>query len=187
MACLSAGTLDYLAPEMLRNPSNDLEEGWIPQEQLDSLEITPYGPSIDIWAVGIIAYELVAGSAPFTLCGDEQQTMRRILEWNDIAFPRALSPQWADFVRCVLHTICAARSLFPCVFSPGCLCLFTGLHLCRCLQHVLPEQVCTNTASAHLRVQVHSRMQPASALTWLTFPGVLWRKTQMIAQMPPSC
>ena len=101
-ACV--GTLDYLAPEMLLNPSNDLEEGYIPEEQLEELAIKPYGPSIDVWAVGIIAYELVAGSAPFSLCGDEQQTMRRILDWHDIAFPNALSSQWADFVRCAAPT-----------------------------------------------------------------------------------
>jgi serine/threonine protein kinase len=108
----AAGTLDYLAPEMLRNPSLEMEEGHAPPEQLEAMAINPYGPSIDVWAVGIIAYELVTGTAPFTLCDDEEKTMRRILDWHDIGFPRALSPQWADFVRCVPSSCAQESSLW---------------------------------------------------------------------------
>ena len=40
------GTPDYLAPELLKSQ--------------------PYGGKIDLWAVGILMYELLVGSAPFS-------------------------------------------------------------------------------------------------------------------------
>lgn len=42
------GTLDYLPPEMV-NKKQECE----------------YDNSIDIWAIGVLAYELVTGKAPF--------------------------------------------------------------------------------------------------------------------------
>jgi serine/threonine protein kinase len=40
------GTVDYVAPELVYNE--------------------PYDAKIDIWAVGILTYELLTGCAPFT-------------------------------------------------------------------------------------------------------------------------
>lgn len=105
-----AGTLDYLAPEMLRNPSTGLEEGRASVDEIEYEGLAPYGSSVDVWAVGVIAYELVTGAAPFTRKGEpELDTMNRILQRYDIDFPGSMSPQWAHFVRCALEKDPARR------------------------------------------------------------------------------
>ena len=70
-------------------------------DELEREGLSPYGTSVDVWAVGLIAYELVTGAAPFTRKGEpELDTMNRILQRYDIDFPGSMSPQWAHFVRC---------------------------------------------------------------------------------------
>jgi serine/threonine protein kinase len=44
------GTLDYLPPEMC---------------EFDYGRIDPYDKTIDIWSIGVLAYELCVGSPPF--------------------------------------------------------------------------------------------------------------------------
>jgi serine/threonine protein kinase len=41
------GTIEYVAPEMLRNE--------------------PYGSSVDLWTVGVLAYEALVGRTPFAV------------------------------------------------------------------------------------------------------------------------
>mmetsp|Transcript_6462 Transcript_6462/g.887 ORF Transcript_6462/g.887 Transcript_6462/m.887 type:complete len:89 (+) Transcript_6462:223-489(+) len=45
------GTLDYLSPEVAKN--------------------TPYGKSVDIWALGILTYEFLMGKSPYANIKDE--------------------------------------------------------------------------------------------------------------------
>jgi serine/threonine protein kinase len=116
-SCMSrnAGTLDYLAPEMLVNPNTNLEEGLASPADLVHENISPYGPSVDVWAVGVIAYELVTGAAPFSRKGDsENDTMQRIMHWHDIDFPGSLSQQWAHFCRCARAASSSSSSSRAC-------------------------------------------------------------------------
>ena len=53
------GTLDYMAPEVLRCPPKNL-----PQENKNNPYLH-YNNSVDAWAVGVFAYELVVGFPPF--------------------------------------------------------------------------------------------------------------------------
>ncbi|KAL6755432.1 kinase-like domain-containing protein [Haematococcus lacustris] len=82
-----AGTLDYMAPEVLRCPTKDTP---------DQFKSTPGAPhyqmGADAWAVGVFAYELVAGESPFKA---EQMvdTARNIISVN-IHYPAAMS-EWA--------------------------------------------------------------------------------------------
>ena len=88
---------------MLTNPNTRLEEGLANEDDLIAEDILPYGSSVDVWAVGVIAYELVTGAAPFSRKGDtENDTMQRIMHWHDTEFPGSLSQQWAHFCRCAL-------------------------------------------------------------------------------------
>jgi len=58
-AVTRAGTLDYMAPEVLRCPPKNL-----PQENKTNKSLQ-YTNSVDSWAVGVFAYELIVGVAPF--------------------------------------------------------------------------------------------------------------------------
>ena len=83
------GTVDYVAPELVY------------QE--------PYDDKIDLWAVGILAYELLTGQAPFT--GDnENDTYSNILSLdlkkskNTVREFSTLSYEAKDFIKGILLT-----------------------------------------------------------------------------------
>ncbi|EGR27611.1 protein kinase domain protein [Ichthyophthirius multifiliis] len=59
------GTLDYISPEMLNGED--------------------YGRSVDIWSLGILAYELLTGKAPF-LCEKNNEQLQKIMKVNIIIF-----------------------------------------------------------------------------------------------------
>ena len=60
----------------------------------------PVWLQVDVWAAGVLAYELVVGRAPFEV-KDESQTASMIMFSNNIHFPPQYSQAWADFVRTV--------------------------------------------------------------------------------------
>lgn len=84
------GTVDYVAPELIY------------QE--------PYDEKIDIWAVGILTYELLTGSAPFT-GQNEKDTYSNItgldLQCNQIY--ESVSVEAKDFISKILVTIPSKR------------------------------------------------------------------------------
>ena len=53
------GTLDYMAPEVLVCPDKELPE------QNKGNRLLQYGPEVDAWGVGVLAYELIVGRPPF--------------------------------------------------------------------------------------------------------------------------
>lgn len=59
------GTLDYLAPEMVKGSTHD--------------------SSIDIWEVGVLAYELAVGSPPFET-NSYSETYDKIMN-SEVLFP----------------------------------------------------------------------------------------------------
>lgn len=76
------GTLDYLPPEMV--------------------EGAEHGPAVDLWSLGVLAYEFLYGSPPFEAAG-HSDTYRRILA-VDLTFPETphVSPQAKDLIRKLL-------------------------------------------------------------------------------------
>lgn len=75
------GTVDYLAPEV------------ITKEQ--------YGKEVDIWSIGILAYELCHGSAPFA-AHDNRITKNKITKMN-FKIPNYFSPELRDFINRILQ------------------------------------------------------------------------------------
>ncbi|KAI8468894.1 MAG: kinase-like domain-containing protein [Monoraphidium minutum] len=87
-----SGTLDYMAPEEGRS---------VDAPMLASRGVTAYGPPVDVWAAGVLAYELVVGRPPFEV-EDEAQTAALIMYSDGVKYPPTKTPQWADFVRAAL-------------------------------------------------------------------------------------
>jgi aurora kinase len=83
------GTLDYLPPEMV--------------------EGREHGPGVDVWGLGVLAYEFLFGGPPFEAAG-HQETYRRIVR-VDLQFPEApaVSSGARDFVRAMLKRDPASR------------------------------------------------------------------------------
>ncbi|GAX80075.1 hypothetical protein CEUSTIGMA_g7513.t1 [Chlamydomonas eustigma] len=74
-----AGTLDYMAPEILRCPTKEL-----PLDNKDRTDLA-YTVSVDIWALGVMTYELLNGVPPFT---------RQLREETELLIMRAGQPMF---------------------------------------------------------------------------------------------
>ncbi|XP_011264911.1 ribosomal protein S6 kinase alpha-5 isoform X2 [Camponotus floridanus] len=76
------GTIEYMAPEVVRGGS------------------TGHDIAVDWWSVGVLTYELLTGSSPFTLNGEktQQEISRRILRNDPLSQPSYLSDEVWDFI-----------------------------------------------------------------------------------------
>lgn len=80
------GTLDYTPPEMLIRQQTGHDNA--------------YDFGVDVWSVGIFAYELTFGSPPFE-SQNQKSTQQKI--WNmEFRMPDLFSPDLKDFLRQVL-------------------------------------------------------------------------------------
>lgn len=64
------GTLDYMAPEVLRCPLKRH-----PTDNKDRTDLH-YGSAVDTWAVGVLAYELLTGRCVLCLIGRGLNTVQ---------------------------------------------------------------------------------------------------------------
>ncbi|TMW56787.1 hypothetical protein Poli38472_006797 [Pythium oligandrum] len=77
------GTLDYLSPEMIRGEK--------------------YNESVDIWALGIIMFELLVGKPPFEAPGQDE-TIYRITD-GPLQIPPYISPAAQDLLHRILRKV----------------------------------------------------------------------------------
>ncbi|MEW5318341.1 MAG: hypothetical protein WDW38_009569 [Sanguina aurantia] len=85
------GTLDYMAPEVLCCPDKHN-----PNDNKDRVDLT-YDKSVDAWAMGVLAYELVVGRPPFSMSCRES-TMVAITS-SYPTFPDWMSPAVKSFIQ----------------------------------------------------------------------------------------
>lgn len=81
------GTVDYIPPEMVAR-----------QE---------YGPEVDSWALGVLAYELLVGRAPFETSSDEETY--RLITAGKFTYPAYVSPEAQHFISSLLKRDPAKR------------------------------------------------------------------------------
>ena len=96
------GTLDYLSPEMIDSNHRG------------------HGHGVDIWALGVLCYELINGTPPFETAS-HSQTYKKILEC-DLEFNKLFSQGSADLITkvrcsCFIPRCFALLSWFVCVFE----------------------------------------------------------------------
>jgi len=81
------GTLDYLPPEMVEGRDHDY--------------------AVDVWSLGVLAYEFLVGTPPFEAEG-HSETYKRILR-VDLQFPSYISENAKDLIRSLLVKEPASR------------------------------------------------------------------------------
>ncbi|KAF8058460.1 hypothetical protein HT031_005584 [Scenedesmus sp. PABB004] len=100
-AVTRAGTLDYMAPEVLDCPYKNK-----PEENKDKAHLH-YGGTVDSWAVGVLAYELLVGCPPFYDSSRDRVEAR--IRGGTPAFPRGMSDAARDFIASALTKDAGAR------------------------------------------------------------------------------
>ncbi|KAI7886119.1 kinase-like protein [Lichtheimia hyalospora FSU 10163] len=77
------GTLDYLSPEMIENKAHD--------------------EKVDVWAIGILCYEMLVGNPPFEMETDDYMETYKCILGLRYTFPKHLSAQARDFIFSILQ------------------------------------------------------------------------------------
>ncbi|CAM1309640.1 RPS6KA5 (predicted) [Pycnogonum litorale] len=78
----TCGTIDYMAPEVVSGSSSG------------------HSMAVDWWSIGVLTYELLTGTSPFTIENEsnhQSNISKRILEANP-PVPKSLSPDVRDFI-----------------------------------------------------------------------------------------
>ncbi|WIA42359.1 hypothetical protein OEZ86_008368 [Tetradesmus obliquus] len=93
------GTLDYMSPEVVSLPTADERK----KMEIAGRQVTeqPYGEKCDIWACGVLAYELLVGKPPFEV-KDEMETRKRIMYETTLTLPPHVSPEAVNFIKTAL-------------------------------------------------------------------------------------
>eukprot|EP00191_Tetraselmis_sp_GSL018_P009462 CAMPEP_0177601282 /NCGR_PEP_ID=MMETSP0419_2-20121207/14156_1 /TAXON_ID=582737 /ORGANISM="Tetraselmis sp., Strain GSL018" /LENGTH=585 /DNA_ID=CAMNT_0019094497 /DNA_START=318 /DNA_END=2076 /DNA_ORIENTATION=- len=86
-----AGTLDYMAPEVVVCPSKRR-----PEDNKDKPQLA-YSEQVDVWSVGILAYELLVGFPPFER--DSRAATLECIMYSYPQFPLWMSDEAVDFIR----------------------------------------------------------------------------------------
>lgn len=87
------GTYSYMAPEIFAMPSKKH-----PLQYKDEPASQSYNEKVDTWAIGVLTYELLSGSTPFT-GSSVWETVRAIVAGKANPLPSYVSQEAYSFVR----------------------------------------------------------------------------------------
>ncbi|MEW5309188.1 MAG: hypothetical protein WDW38_001093 [Sanguina aurantia] len=100
-----AGTLSYMPPEVLRCPPKAN-----PMENKDRVELQ-YGFAADVWALGVLAFELLTGFPPFD--AETPAELELHVENNKVVYPFKLSANGRSFLEGCLAKSATLRPSIP--------------------------------------------------------------------------
>lgn len=89
------GTLHYMAPEVVKNPLKDHPDDFKNEVRYH------YNVVVDSWAVGCLAYELLAGYPPFS-ANTQQQVVHNINNM-DVQYTKRMSEDAVSFIKSALE------------------------------------------------------------------------------------
>ncbi|KAL4451984.1 hypothetical protein ABPG75_007646 [Micractinium tetrahymenae] len=89
-----AGTLDYMSPEVLQCPEKSK-----PEENKERVELG-YTDAVDVWAVGVLAYELLVGRPPFER--ESREETYHYIQHKEPVLPAWMGEPARDFVTAAL-------------------------------------------------------------------------------------
>lgn len=93
-----AGTLNYMPPERLFSE--------------------PYGSSADVWASGLILFELLTGNGKLAFNGNtKEEILENIITKTSLSFPTHISQETIDLVLSILAKDAAERPTFEQLLS----------------------------------------------------------------------
>jgi len=102
---LLCGTLDFMAPEVLDNPGSatGVEDPLLTLPVIEASGHWVYDEKVDVWSVGVLAYELIVGRSPFVK--DEKKHTAQAIRKGRWEVPRQhrYRRDWQDFVKTALQ------------------------------------------------------------------------------------
>ncbi|CAF1189536.1 unnamed protein product [Rotaria magnacalcarata] len=109
------GTMDYMAPEVIENEDVNIDDLSCSPTDSATKPPIPYEESADLWSLGIITYELLAGTTPFY---DTELTItkKRILSCNYV-LPGHMHMDAGHFISHLLKYDRLERLTIPNVFE----------------------------------------------------------------------
>lgn len=108
------GTLDFMSPELLRCPR--------PGEDDYNKDRALYNAKVDVWAVGVLAYELLSGLSPFSDPQVEKSVAK--IMYAQIKFPTGMSANAINFVlNCLERNVDKRATTFELMGHPWVLSL----------------------------------------------------------------
>jgi len=87
------GTTDFMAPEMIMVGDGQYK---VFRDQMPREIRWPYDETVDVWALGVMAYELVTRNAPFT--GKTEDLLIDSIQGGRYPVPKSLSAPFRDFL-----------------------------------------------------------------------------------------
>ena len=124
------GTVEYIAPEILNN------------EQ--------YGPSIDIWSLGILLFELLHSYSPFVVKDlDSNKIKKNIIKKDYLRFRQGISKECKDLIYKLLEKDCTKRISIKDIYQHPFIQKFINQ---------INKEISTNKTNSNIKVSENSSL-----------------------------